>query len=353
MPFIVITPPNVGETTKLDTFAQPVIDNLNFLNDQLSQASGSGGVGNGSFEVGTGTDTAPPSWDLVISAGNSSDFETSAPETNHGRQAFSMTTPGAIAGGVSITLTDFFDASELYGITVKFLMKCSVATTKVSAFVRFYDETESFLDAVQIYLDETTNPTAWTEFSNSARPPVGTRLAKLEFIGVDNLIPATVVFDGIEMSEYKTAEVKMLASATIPAGWLVCDGSAVSRTYYSAMFELIGTDFGIGDGATTFNIPDFRGRAGMGLGAGPGATRTMGEQVGAVNHTLTTGQMPFHSHSRSANDGAFPQIGTESLPIGNGNRLNDRTLSPTGTAGLNQAHNNMQPSLGLNFIIRT
>ena len=65
-------------------------------------------------------------------------------------------------------------------------------------------------------------------------------------------------------------EIKALAGATIPAGWLVCDGSAINRIDFSALFAAIGSTWGAGDGSTTFNIPDLRGRTA--IGAGKGAT---------------------------------------------------------------------------------
>jgi len=85
--------------------------------------------------------------------------------------------------------------------------------------------------------------------------------------------------------------------ATAPAGWLLCDGSAVSRTTYAALFAAIGVLHGVGDGSTTFNLPDCRGRATVGAGSGPGLTaRGIGAKGGEENHVLTTAEMPVHSH---------------------------------------------------------
>lgn len=94
------------------------------------------------------------------------------------------------------------------------------------------------------------------------------------------------------------------AAATAPSGYLVCDGSAVSRTTYSALFAVIGTTWGSGDGSTTFNIPDFRGRTSIGSGTGtaPDATaHALGSGGGMETVTLTTSQIPAHSHDAHSN----------------------------------------------------
>jgi len=136
------------------------------------------------------------------------------------------------------------------------------------------------------------------------------------------------------------------AGAAAPSGWLLCDGAAVSRADYAALFDAIGTTFGAGDGATTFNLPDPRGRAVIGAGQGPSLTnRALGATVGAETHTLTTGEMPSHSHTA-------PSPNTASGGGTAGDRQNQGTYN-TGSAGGGGAHNNMPPSLALNFIIKT
>lgn len=85
-----------------------------------------------------------------------------------------------------------------------------------------------------------------------------------------------------------TGEIKMWPTATAPTGWLNCDGSAVSRTSYADLFTLIGTSFGVGDGSTTFNIPDLRSRFVRGL---PNAG-TVGATGGNASVTLTQANLP-------------------------------------------------------------
>jgi len=83
------------------------------------------------------------------------------------------------------------------------------------------------------------------------------------------------------------------ASSTVPTGWLTCDGTAISRTTYGALFNRISTTWGAGDGSTTFNLPDHRGRTEIGSGQGTGLTnRAIAGTGGAETHSLTSGQVP-------------------------------------------------------------
>lgn len=98
---------------------------------------------------------------------------------------------------------------------------------------------------------------------------------------------------------------------TAPTGWMLCDGAAVSRSTYSALYALIGTTYGAGNGSTTFNVPDLRGRVPMGSGTGAGdgssgtgapsgtalTLRSRGAWGGGETHTLTTAQLASHSHT--------------------------------------------------------
>lgn len=100
--------------------------------------------------------------------------------------------------------------------------------------------------------------------------------------------------------------VQMNAGATAPPGWLVCNGSAVSRTTYEGLFAAIGTTWGSGDGSTTFNVPDLRGRVPRGVAAS-GTGNTLGSTFGADTHTHTgpshTHTGPSHTHGVSGTTG--------------------------------------------------
>ena len=84
----------------------------------------------------------------------------------------------------------------------------------------------------------------------------------------------------------------MYAGSVAPSGFLMCDGSAVSRSTYSDLFEAIGTTYGAGDGSTTFGLPDLSGRVVIGVSSTHALSSTGGEE----NHTLLSSEMPEHSH---------------------------------------------------------
>jgi microcystin-dependent protein len=139
------------------------------------------------------------------------------------------------------------------------------------------------------------------------------------------------------------------AGSTAPTGWLLCFGQAVSRTTYASLFTALGTSYGAGDGSTTFALPDLRGRipGGKDNMGGSAASRltsggsgvdgaTLGASGGTQTHTLTNAQLPTSV------------IGTGGSTIARGS-----TVSDLQTVGSGQAHNNTQPTIVLNYIIKT
>lgn len=87
--------------------------------------------------------------------------------------------------------------------------------------------------------------------------------------------------------------IAMFAGTVAPSGWLLCDGSAVSRSTYPGLFKKIGTTYGQGDGSTTFNLPDLSGRVLIGASTNYPSASTGGEE----NHSLTEQELPSHTHS--------------------------------------------------------
>jgi microcystin-dependent protein len=144
------------------------------------------------------------------------------------------------------------------------------------------------------------------------------------------------------------SEIRMTAGAT-PDGWLICAGQAISRTVYSDLFASIGVSYGSGDGSTTFNIPDLRGRTPIGAGAGPGlSSRIIGQSIGFETHTLNSSELGAHAHGGVAT-GSFSQQSAGGVGI---SFLTALTIGNSADAGGNQPHNNMQPSLVVNYIIK-
>ena len=153
------------------------------------------------------------------------------------------------------------------------------------------------------------------------------------------------------------------AKDSTPTGWLQCDGSAVSRTTYADLFTAIGTTYGSGDGSSTFNVPDLRGRvvAGKDNMGGSAANRitssntvdgtTLGQTGGSEVHTLSTSNMPSHNHTQRHNGlsgGISNQMQTGGGALGQTNSVN--TTTNKGGGG---AHTNIQPLLIALYIIKT
>lgn len=199
-------------------------------------------------------------------------------------------------------------------------------------------------------------------------------------VGGGTLIPTGAILD--------------YGGAAAPTGYLMCNGQAVSRTTYSVLFGVIGTIFGAGDGSATFNVPDFRGRVAAGvdnMGGAAAANRltgyTNGVAGGLATHTLTESEMPNHDHvlfdpghnhpitdpghshadqetvpnytgsyAAGANQGSssatVTATNTDSSVTGItvGNDVTDITMQETGGGG---SHNNVQPTMAVNKIIKT
>lgn len=131
-----------------------------------------------------------------------------------------------------------------------------------------------------------------------------------------------------------------------PTGWLTCDGSAVSRTIYTSLFAVIGVSFGVGDGTTTFNVPDTRGRVTIGTGTGSGLTvRALNDSGGTETHVLALTEIPAHSH-------ALSPVGTDTGGAQNVADDSGTGAGATASAGGGLAHQNMQPWRAVNKIIK-
>lgn len=159
----------------------------------------------------------------------------------------------------------------------------------------------------------------------------------------------------------------MWGGATAPAGFLLCDGSAVSRETYANLYSEIATVYGAGDGSTTFNLPDMRGRVpvGVGTGAGGGASGTglpsggaaltavaRATWKGAETHTLSEAELAQHDHSITNPYTTAASGGTAPYYL-NYTALANSQNNVVGNAGSGSAHNNVQPVMGVNFIIKT
>ncbi len=150
----------------------------------------------------------------------------------------------------------------------------------------------------------------------------------------------------------------MFAGNFAPNGWMFCDGALLPISENEALFQLIGTTYG-GDGEETFALPNLSSRVPIHMGTGPsGYTYQIGEMGGVEQVTLTTQQLPNHSHpmlgsadsatSPTPNGNVFAAADIYTPPSGAAANLNMQAVEPVGGS---QPHDNIQPSLVVNYII--
>ncbi|MBA7618694.1 hypothetical protein ES703_26025 [subsurface metagenome] len=156
---------------------------------------------------------------------------------------------------------------------------------------------------------------------------------------------------------HPAGSLQIWGTDTPPDGWLLCYGQAVSRTTYADLFAIIGTVFGVGDGSTTFNLPDLRGRMPLGKDNMGGVsadrvTHANADSIGGVegeeNHTLSTAELAVHKHGLKGDDGGSgSDVSFEN--VGHSRSDNDAVQN----AGSGNAHNNMSPYLTTAYIVKT
>lgn len=157
-------------------------------------------------------------------------------------------------------------------------------------------------------------------------------------------------------------EIRLFAGSFAPAQWALCNGQLLPISQYSALFSLLGTNYG-GNGTTTFALPNFQGITPIHWGQGPGLSqRTIGETDGETAVSLTLQTLAPHTHAAQAAtnptvatpaNGVWSSIPGRSAPTYYASDVPNTTMAPTivGPSGGGQAHNNISPYLALNFII--
>lgn len=138
------------------------------------------------------------------------------------------------------------------------------------------------------------------------------------------------------------------AGDTLPTGYLYCDGSAISRTTYADLFSVIGTTYGNGNGTTTFNLPNLKGRVPVGYDSTQFEFDNLGETGGEKTHQLVITEIPSHDHKifidSAGTGGKWGPTGTV--------QQSTNTYTATDVTGGGEAHNNLQPFLVVNYIIK-
>lgn len=233
-----------------------------------------------------------------------------------------------LSGQTRPLLEDFNALFHVFGYQIAYVLQdgvpewYSLTTYRVGSIVRKAgtDELYSSLtaDNTNNALPNKANNTHW-KYLNPVPEPVG------------------------RISEY--------AGDVAPFGYLLCDGSLVDKSQYADLFTVCSHKFnnGVDPGSNKFRLPDLRGRAPIGAGQGTGLTnRAVGQTVGSETHQLTVAELAVHDHDEVGNQSAVFNTqggGVAQVLAASGTRK-------TGTSGSGTPHNNMQPSIVLNFIIK-
>ena len=158
---------------------------------------------------------------------------------------------------------------------------------------------------------------------------------------------AYITDDGNDAGIVPTGLISPFGGSTAPAGWLLCDGSAVSRTTYSGLFAVIGTSFGAGDGSTTFNVPDMRESTVKGVGT---TSRTVGAHNAVTLGQFIDDRLQTHTHTLKFHD---------DYPRGGGGSASYKGYAPDGSlnssSGVNSGRSGDTTevkAVGVNFIIK-
>ncbi len=166
------------------------------------------------------------------------------------------------------------------------------------------------------------------------------------------------------MTEPFVGEIRMFAGNFAPKGWALCDGQLLATSQNDALFSLFGTIYG-GDGRTTFGLPDLRGRIPIHHGHGPGLNnRDIGSRGGSERVTIGLSEMPSHTHSvRGSNDNSTSDtidgnvlakaivVDDDKFYADVGGAQNPLISDMVVNSGGSQSHNNMMPTLCINFIV--
>ena len=184
----------------------------------------------------------------------------------------------------------------------------------------------------------------------------GTPTAPTASVGTSTTQLATTAFVSTATANTSpTASIMMWPTATAPAGFLLCNGATANRATYAALFAVLGTIYGAGDGSTTFNLPSFNNRSPIGAGGLYTAGQTLGSKDAVVvshTHTLTD---PGHAHAITVPAGGNAAgLTVSSTPFnGSGTTATATTGITIASAGVSGTDANLQPSLGIYFIIKT
>lgn len=185
------------------------------------------------------------------------------------------------------------------------------------------------------------------DFVNSQQPAINDTNLNLMQQYIENAIQGAVAGDTLPVGS-----IMPFGGETVPDNYLLCDGQAVSRTTYAQLFSVIGTSYGVGDGSTTFNLPDLRGRVPVGYDSTQTEFNSTGKTGGEKTHTLTVAEMPAHQHKMPIDSYVDTDAQTNSQRGGHVSSGTAGVQYNTTSAGGGQPHNILQPYITQKYIIK-
>ena len=271
---------------------------------------------------------------ITIIQGNSNDKDNTRAYMVKGQDGVSPTLSSSREGTTTtVTMTDYdgthtFDVEDGVSPTVEISKTDGVTTIEITDAEGTHTAT---IDDGQTYEVPTNSVIGWD--SNGAIPAGYEEVSGTYAIGMP------------------VGAITQFAGSVAPIGYLICDGTAVSRTTYSDLFTTIGTIYGDGDGSTTFNLPNLKGKIPVGQDTTQTEFDTLGETGGEKTHTLSINEMPTHNHDSGLGGGGTTSGYGLNYAYSNEYRYYDGT-DIIGEEGGGQAHNNLQPYIVLNYIIK-
>jgi microcystin-dependent protein len=272
--------------------------------------------------------------------------------------------------------SDYFYATLINTSNVLEVVKVTSRSTDTLTVVRGQDGTTGTAYSAGDRIELRVTAALLADIRDSITPADGTvTTAKI----VDANVTLAKLAAAVQALLVPSGAVSPYAGASEPTGWLFCRGQTISRTTYAALFAAIGTTYGAGDGSTTFALPDLRGRvvAGQDDMGGTSANRltglsggvdgdVLGAAGGAETHTLTEAQLAAHRHFAvvDATDTGVNVSASNSIARGRvsgsgaanyalDGSTSEPTFGRTSSVGSGAAHNNVQPTIILNYIIKT
>jgi microcystin-dependent protein len=313
----------------------------------------------------------------MLAKSSSADYDTAwATPVTSGDMALKANLESPTFTGTPTLPTGTIATTQTAGNSSTAVATTAFVGTAVANLVDSAPATLNTLDELALALGDDANFATTTATAIGLKAPLaspvftGVPEAPTAAVGTNTTQLATTAF--VQVAN-PTGAIIAFAGSSAPSGWLLCFGQTVSRTTYATLFAVVSTTYNTGgEAGTDFRLPDLRGRAIAGVDnmGGTDAGRlsianTLGTTTGAQTHTLSSAEMPSHTHTQNphshseTNAVRYPWVTVANFGEGGGFNSQYNTSTSTGSStatnqntGGGGAHNNMQPTMVLNYIIK-